>query len=89
MKNITEITKLILDRVFSFPVFCIVFILGFFYFLSGMMDEQNKRLAEERAISATCYSMGMVDVDTDGGKRCVNPRNLNEPKIVERVVVTK
>lgn len=89
MKQLNDIIKLIFDAIFSFPMFMIVSFSLFIYFMTFIWERDHEAIAEAKAVAATCYAMGMVDVDTTAGKRCVAPKNLNEPKIVERVVVEK
>lgn len=89
MKNITEIVKTISGYIFSFPTFMLGSFLLFFYFMTAIWEKENQERFEAKTVAATCYSMGMVDVDTAGGKRCVAPKDLHEPKIIEKVIVEK
>jgi len=89
MKNAKEIINTIFDRLFSFPMFIVMMVVLTFYMLVGIIEDDNQKRAEAKAASAICYSMGMVDVETDAGKRCATPADLKEAKIVERVVVNQ
>lgn len=74
MKNtVTDVTKNIIDNVFSFGFFLLVAGLGAVYLLIASSEQEQAR-------NAACLKAGMVQVRTDGGNFCVAPANLVEMK---------
>jgi len=64
------------DKVFSGFTLFLIFGGLFFYALISVAAQNIAAKEEARAITAACYTQGMVLVDTDAGRRCADPKSL-------------
>lgn len=64
------------DIVFSLEMFLVLCGVVFVSSLLIMGNSHNEAAKQTRQMTEACYKRGMVLVDTDAGRRCVDPRNL-------------
>ncbi len=68
--------EFVVDKVFSGFTFFLIIGGLFVYALISVAAKENAAREEARAMTAACYSQGMVLVDTDAGQRCADPKTL-------------
>ncbi len=68
--------EFVVDKVFSGFTFFLIIGGLFVYALISAAADTNAAREEARAMTAACYSQGMVLVDTDAGQRCADPKTL-------------
>lgn len=71
-----DIVNLIIDRVFSFPIFAFVVAFLLIFLVIKVGEKERQEAASLQAQVAACYNLGMVRVDSDAGPRCALPANL-------------
>ena len=75
-----EFFKLVADYVFSFWTFVLLVGFLFGWILISITDQERANRKQTLALTEACYSQGMVLVQTDAGKRCVDPKSLVKVK---------
>jgi hypothetical protein len=65
-----------IDKIFSLKMLVLIWVAGFTLVFYNIVQNNNEKHEEYRAINDYCYSQGMVVVTTDAGPRCVDPRSL-------------
>lgn len=75
-----EVLKSLADFVFRFETFMFLMVVGFVYSLIVVFQADAERVEQTQRLTQTCYSQGMVLVDTDAGQRCADPRSLVKVK---------
>jgi len=72
--------KSLADYVFSFGTFCVLFVASFVFLLLTISEQEQINRKETQRITESCYSQGMVLVQSDAGQRCVLPQSLVKVK---------
>lgn len=75
-----DIVKSVVDGIFSFYTIWFGLVILFILLIINVAEKENADDEQKRVATEVCYNQGLILVDTDAGKYCVDPKSLVKVK---------